>query len=749
MMKAQQVAIPNKIYLNSLQADFVLAEGREGKLEGSIALAGLSAIAPVALSSEASAEDESERFSVKRLQANLSGLRHAHTLQVLAALSGQQQIAWQAQGDLQEGTNNIGVQWVGKMLSANLSGPLDFQLLSPFDLHLSRTAVQIGENQWRGKLGRLHLQQFHWTPGQLTTRGQFQAVPIVQVLKLWRANLPLAGQLLLDASWQLEMNQQLAGQVQIQRTRGDLTIYDKTGGPSQAIPLGLQSFMIKVDLGSEAQRRGAPVQVVLQAQGSQLGKIDVNVLSYLNKTGLGWTWPDTAPLAGQVTLQINNIGWMSQLLGAGIDLHGVLDAHAQLAGSLSQPDYRATIKGKELNVFFTELGVLLPNGNLDVTIENHQLTLHELKFIQTIKAPPKHDERLSQLSWVNGMGSIEASGSLDLQTGRSFINAAWQKFPFLQSADNWLAASGQAQLSQSNKDWRLSGEMVADAAYFSVAKQAPPRLSNDVVVLKKNGRPVNDKSDSLQINLDFNMRTGPHFIFVGRGINARLDGDMRIRSKNGGSLLASGSIHAVDGSYEGYGQQLTIDRGILNFQGPIDNPGLNVRAVRRGLPVEAGVEVLGTVARPEVHLISEPNVPDQDKLSWLALGRGSDQTGGEALVLLSAARAIFGVGEGGNIPTSLTQNLGLDGLSIGTGTTQLESQLPSQTVAGAISSAPSDQVLTVGKRIAPNLVFSIERSLTDASNGFKLTWQLTRRFSVIGRAGSDTALDGQYVFSFD
>jgi translocation and assembly module TamB len=77
--------------------------------------------------------------------------------------------------------------------------------------------------------------------------------------------------------------------------------------------------------------------------------------------------------------------------------------------------------------------------------------------------------------------------------------------------------------------------------------------------------------------------------------------------------------------------------------------------------------------------------------------------------------------------------------------------LPTQTVAGTVNSTtlPNDQVFSVGKRIAPNIVFSIERSLTDASNGLKLTWQLTRRFSIIGRAGSDTAIDGQYTFSFD
>jgi len=78
----------------------------------------------------------------------------------------------------------------------------------------------------------------------------------------------------------------------------------------------------------------------------------------------------------------------------------------------------------------------------------------------------------------------------------------------------------------------------------------------------------------------------------------------------------------VGGTYEAYGRTLALERGALNFQGAVDNPGINVLALRKGLPVEAGVEVLGTVARPKVRLYSSPDVPEGEKLAWLVLGRG-------------------------------------------------------------------------------------------------------------------------------
>ena len=77
---------------------------------------------------------------------------------------------------------------------------------------------------------------------------------------------------------------------------------------------------------------------------------------------------------------------------------------------------------------------------------------------------------------------------------------------------------------------------------------------------------------------------------------------------------ASGSIRSRDGRFEAYGQQLEIERGILTFQGLIENPALDVRAVRKGLPVEAGVQVSGTAQKPTVKLISDPELPDAEKL---------------------------------------------------------------------------------------------------------------------------------------
>ena len=317
--------------------------------------------------------------------------------------------------------------------------------------------------------------------------------------------------------------------------------------------------------------------------------------------------------------------------------------------------------------------------------------------------------------------------------------------------------SGDAKITQADRVWSLIGKLGADAAYFKLPKMPPPSLSSDVIVnqpikLDPEQSDLDADKKGFKTKLDLQIDMGPRFVFVGRGLNTALTGTMRMRMNDNGSLQASGSIATNGGQYEGYGQQLEIERGILKFQGSPSNPSLNVRALRKGLLVEAGVEVTGNVANPQVRLVSEPNVPDNDKISWLILGREADQLGvNDASLLLTAAGAIFGSDGSGNIPKDLARGLGFDEFSIGPAENGGSSKLPSQTIAGetTVGSVTNDNVLTIGWRMKPGLVLSIERGMSDASSALKASWQLGRRVRLVARTGTDVSLDVKYSFSFN
>ena len=143
--------------------------------------------------------------------------------------------------------------------------------------------------------------------------------------------------------------------------------------------------------------------------------------------------------------------------------------------------------------------------------------------------------------------------------------------------------------------------------------------------------------------------------------------------------------------------------------------------MRRNQEVAAGVLVTGTVRQLRVSLVSEPNVSDEEKLSWLMFGHGPDGAGlGQRQAMAGAASALLGTTGGKRI----IKDLGIDEFSIGTS----DSGLPDD-----------QQVVKVGKAISDSFALGYEQSLTSAASIVKITWQLSRRWQLVLRTGSPEA----------
>lgn len=179
-----------------------------------------------------------------------------------------------------------------------------------------------------------------------------------------------------------------------------------------------------------------------------------------------------------------------------------------------------------------------------------------------------------------------------------------------------------------------------------------------------------------------------------------------------------------------YGQVLNIERGQLNFSGPLDNPGLDILALRPNLAVQAGVEIKGSAQTPVVKLVSTPDVPDSDKLSWLVLGHGLDEAGQDQFAMLSlAAGALLSQGQSVPLQTRFARAAGLDSFNI----------------SGSDVDSAS---VSLGKQLASNLYLSYEKEVAGLLNVARLTYEITSRWSIRTQAGSESAVDVLYTFSF-
>jgi translocation and assembly module TamB len=190
----------------------------------------------------------------------------------------------------------------------------------------------------------------------------------------------------------------------------------------------------------------------------------------------------------------------------------------------------------------------------------------------------------------------------------------------------------------------------------------------------------------------------------------------------------------VDGTYQAFGAKLAIERGVITFQGPFGNPLINIIAMRRQQEVPAGVHVTGTAKRPRIDLISEPDLTEEEKLSWLVFGRGtSSGTGGAGQAQAALQGAALGLLNSAGA-SRVASELGLNQLKIGSS--------EYATLAG-------QPVVTLGKEISNRLYIGYEQSLAGVGGVLKLTYELSRHWSVVLFGGTVAGLDLLYSKRFD
>jgi translocation and assembly module TamB len=302
----------------------------------------------------------------------------------------------------------------------------------------------------------------------------------------------------------------------------------------------------------------------------------------------------------------------------------------------------------------------------------------------------------------------------------------------LERPDMRLAVSGEGEATYDGERASLTGDLRADRGHFEFERERLPKLGEDVVVLGQSRPPPKAKT-RLPLALDLRLDLGDNLVVRGYGYDGRVAGLVDLGTNKEGELRAYGRLHAVHATFLAYGQRLDVDPGVLIFDGPIDNPSLQITAWRRKQAVEAGVQITGTARAPSVQLVSQPPVPEGERLSWLVLGRPpSGATQADLGMLQAAAGALLAGGESVPLDRRIARRFGLDELSL------------------RGSGEFTDRVVAVGKRLSDRLYVSYEQGLgAVATNLIKLDYALGRRWTLRAETGSSSGGGLFYRYSWD
>nr|WP_199065618.1 translocation/assembly module TamB domain-containing protein [Chromobacterium sp. ASV5] len=635
------------------------------------------------------------------VRARAGGTRARHSLQ----LDGRFRLAEQNYGLQFEAAGGLGgkdgKRWQGSIQKLLLSGQPDLSLQAPASLELDGGNVKLGAARLALLGGSLNLASFsRQASGALETRGSARGLRLAE-LGSW-LKLPFSQNLAFDSDWDLHLGNRASGQLQLWRSAGDIAF---PAGKGQTASLGLKTAAARVRLDGNH----AAFDLNLDSRLAQLQ----------GKGSLPWNGGDIngkTPLAATVSASAPSLALLAELAGPGLELQGQLAANLDLAGPLAMPQAQGTIRGAKLELADHRTGVKLGGGELAARLDGRRLLLDKLRFVGG-----------------GGAGDLVASGMLDLSDEQpdARVRVQLQKFSVFDRADRRLVVSGDTELSMIAGKLALKGRIRADQGRVALPKQGAPTLGGDVVVVGR-APPEPSAFASMPLTVALDLDLGERFRFTGQGLDVTLTGAVHVSANPGEAPAAKGQVRVVRGRYKAYGQDLDISFGAITFNGPLDNPLLNVQAKRRLSPVGAGVEVSGSVSAPKVRLIADEPMTDKDKLAWLVLGRAASGDRDDNDLAASAGMMLAG---------SVNDHIGLfDDLGV---TSRKEKTLANGTVS------PAEQVVTVGRQLTRELYLGYEYGITSADQAVKLAYQLTKSWSVVLRAGTAMSAESRYTLRFD
>jgi translocation and assembly module TamB len=260
------------------------------------------------------------------------------------------------------------------------------------------------------------------------------------------------------------------------------------------------------------------------------------------------------------------------------------------------------------------------------------------------------------------------------------------------------------------------------------------QVSKDVILV--NGR-QDVKASGWPFSLDLDVLFGENVRIDGYGLKGRLAGQLQVKTIADEFPTAQGELDLIDGVFSIYGRTFDIERGRVLFTGgPIDNPGVDVRAQKKFSDEEAknrgytvGVDISGLAQDLTYRLFSDPYMDDTEILSQMIVGHSLAFSSKEESSLLEEAATSLGLKGGADLFQGIGNILQLDDV-------HLEGSSKKENVS-----------LVVGKRVTKELYIGYDMNMFSQLGQFRVRYDLTRGFAVETRSSSQsTGADLLYSF---
>lgn len=529
--------------------------------------------------------------------------------------------------------------------------------------------------------------------GNLDASYRLHDLPIALIMSaVSTTKVPMRVEGALDGSGSVRRNtaSALTGNASITSPRGSVAYADRADQP-----------LVSYDnLALTAQLSPSSQHVELHAGLTNSGRIDgVATLSGAQQA-----------LSGHVGIHVSNLKLLEIFTTEVVNPKGAMNGDFNLAGTLSQPAISGQANLTDFAAEIPGMGLKLSQGRVAIGTSDAQ----HFRIDGTLHS---------------GDGSVVLAGTAALgNDAQSVLSVKGSNFKAIDIPAAKVAISPDLAVKHDDKGLDITGSVTLDSADVNLDKlpgAGATKASSDVVIVDE--KQQEEAASDMPISATVTVNLGKKAHLVGMGLDGTLAGQLVVSERPGRATTGQGQIE-VGGTYKAYGQNLQIDRGQLLFAStPIDNPGLNIRAIRKLNPnatiddgQQVGLNIAGTAQRPVLTVFSQPPMEQSDALSYLITGKPLSQVkGGEGSMVGAAAQAL-GSATGNLLAKSIGSRLGVDDIGVSS----------SDALNGS-------SAFTVGKYLSPRLYLSYGVGLFDPGQVITLRYHFNARWNFEAQSATD------------
>lgn len=487
----------------------------------------------------------------------------------------------------------------------------------------------------------------------------------------------------------------LQGQLTASAPDGHIELTRSTGKRRYALPL------TQLTLGLHREQLTLSVNGGLPEGGQLAARLD---------TGLA----AQAALSGHIDLKLPHLRFLDGLIPDTQGIEGALMANLTLSGTRAAPsiETRASLERGAMTLNRAAIRMQDVQASLQGSGQTLDIAL------QARSGPGRIDAK----GRVNGLFTPQPVLQLDVKG---------ERFEAVHLPQVSALISPALTVTADPRKIRIRGRVEVPQATIKV-KRVPPGAVDVSADTRIVGAAAPSPMHGPQLDAAIELSLGQAVKLDAFGLAGQLTGDMLISQRADAPTVADGSLRIVDGTYSAYGLNLALSRGVLNFAGPVDNPGLDVVAQRQTGDVTAQLTVTGTLKSPRSQVSATPPMSESEALSWLITGHGLAGSSKSDAALLLKALASMHAGDGGNggLLSSLKARTGLSDIGVQGGSSLQQSSL------------------LLGKYLTPDLYVRYAAGLFDHSNTVSLNYRLSQHFSVEAKSGSAQGIDLLYQIVF-